>query len=162
MKTLNDYGYADNSPYWSMGMQIRHDLNHLRVDVTEEIKNQTEVQHEDITTQIETQHQDEVDNRTNQTTLVGKFIDAMRSIFNGKNDSGEEESFYKMVMRENNETQEYLASQEKIEQTATEKLADIISSLNDISSDIEKNTSGDKTNADAIKNAINNLKTITI
>lgn len=107
--------------------------------------------------QTKTQTEDAEKMRTNQTSLFGKLIDTIKSVFTGNNESGEEESFYKMIARENNETQEYLANQEK---TASEKLSGIINSLNTISNDIEKDTSGDKTNAELIRDAIKNLKLV--
>ena len=146
MNTYNDYGFNDGAKYYSGIRQIRHDINHLRIDVKESIDAQTEQQKSDAN-----------EMRINQTTLFGKLIDTLKSIFTGKNDTGTDESFYKMVMRENNETQAAIASQEK---SSADKLSGIITSLNTISSDIEKDTSGDSTNAKLIQQAINNLKTV--
>lgn len=95
--------------------------------------------------------------RANQTSLFGKLIDTIKTVFTDNNERGEEESFYKMIARENNETQEYLANQEK---TTSEKLGGIINSLNSISDDIKSETSGDKTNAELIRDAIKNLKLV--
>lgn len=144
----NDYGYIEQAHYLSNVHQLHHDLNHLRYDLKTAIDEQTKKQSEDAEKM-----------RTNQTTLFGKLIDNIKSIFTGKKSDGTEESFYKMVMRENDETQEYLSKQEK---TTNEKLTGIIKSLNDISDDIEANTSGGKKNAESLKNAIANLKTIVI
>lgn len=146
MNMFNEYGFNEGSVYHSLGHQLRYDVNHLREDVVEVIEEQTKTQTEDAEKM-----------RTNQTSLFGKLIDTIKSVFTGNNESGEEESFYKMIARENNETQEYLANQEK---TTSEKLGGIINSLNSISDDIENETSGDKSNAELIRDAIKNLKLI--
>lgn len=143
---FNEYGFGCGSEYNSLGHQIRHDLNHLREDVVEVVEVQTKTQSEEAEK-----------TRTNQTSLFGKLIDTIKSVFTGNNERGEEESFYKMIARENNETQEYLASQQK---TTSDKLGGIIDSLNTISRDIESDTSGDKANAELIRDAIKNLKLI--
>lgn len=143
---FNEYGFNEGTYLWDGTHQLRHEINQLREDVVKTIEVQTE-----------TQTKDAEQMRTNQTSLFGKLIDTIKSVFTGSNESGEEESFYKMIARENNETQEYLASQQK---TTSEKLGGIINSLNSISTDIESNTSGDSTNAKLIRDAISNLKLI--
>lgn len=143
---FNEYGFSDGVRYYSMGHQLRYDINHFREDVVDVVEEQTKTQTEDAEKM-----------RTNQTSLFGKLIDTIKSVFTGNNERGEEESFYKMIARENNETQEYLANQEK---TTSEKLGGIINSLNSISDDIESETSGDKTNAELIRDAIKNLKLV--
>lgn len=143
---FNEYDFNESAYLWDSTHQIRHEIDHLREDVVKTIEVQTE-----------TQTNDAEKMRTNQTSLFGKLIDTIKSVFTGNNESGEEESFYKMIARENNETQEYLASQQR---TTSEKLGGIITSLNSIGDDIEKNTSGDSTNAKLIRDAISNLKLI--
>lgn len=143
---FNEYDFNESAYLWDSTHQIRHEIDNLREDVVKTIEVQTE-----------TQTNDAEKMRTNQTSLFGKLIDTIKSVFTGNNESGEEESFYKMIARENNETQEYLASQQR---TTSEKLGGIISSLNSIGDDIEKNTSGDSTNAKLIRDAISNLKLI--
>lgn len=143
---FNEYDFNESTYLWDATHQVRHDIDQLRKDVVKTIEVQTE-----------TQTNDAEKMRTNQTSLFGKLIDTIKSVFTGNNESGEEESFYKMIARENNETQEYLASQQK---TTSEKLGSIITSLNSIGDDIEKNTSGNSTNAKLIRDAISNLKLI--
>lgn len=143
---FNEYGFNENSYLWDATHQVRHEIDQLREDVVKTIEVQTE-----------TQTNDAEKMRTNQTSLFGKLIDTIKSVFTGSNESGEEESFYKMIARENNETQEYLASQQK---TTSEKPGGIITSLNFIGDDIEKNTSGDSANEKLIRDAISNLKLI--
>lgn len=143
---FNEYDFNESAYLWDSTHQIRHEIDNLREDVVKTIEVQTE-----------TQTNDAEKMRTNQTSLFGKLIDTIKSVFTGNNESGEEESFYKMIARENNETQEYLASQQR---TTSEKLGGIITSLNSIGDDIEKNTSGDSTNAKLIRDAISNLKLI--
>lgn len=143
---FNEYGFIDGVSYFDSTHQVRSDIDHLRTDVVEVIEKQTE-----------TQTNDAEQMRTNQTSLFGKLIDTIKSVFTGSNESGQEESFYKMIARENNETQEYLANQQK---TTSEKLGGIINSLNSISTDIESDTSGDAKNAKLIRDAISNLKLI--
>ena len=143
---FNEYDFNESTYLWDATHQVRHEIDQLREEVVKTIEVQTE-----------TQTSDAEKMRTNQTSLFGKLIDTIKSVFTGNNESGEEESFYKMIARENNETQEYLASQQK---TTNEKLGGIITSLNSISDDIELNTSGDSTNAKLIRDAISNLKLI--
>lgn len=143
---FNEYDFSENTYLWDATHQVRHEIDQLREEVVKTIEVQTE-----------TQTSDAEKMRTNQTSLFGKLIDTIKSVFTGNNESGEEESFYKMIARENNETQEYLASQQK---TTSEKLGGIITSLNSIGDDIELNTSGDSTNAKLIRDAISNLKLI--
>lgn len=143
---FNEYDFNESAYLWDATHQVRHEIDQLREEVVKTIEVQTE-----------TQTSDAEKMRTNQTSLFGKLIDTIKSVFTGNNESGEEESFYKMIARENNETQEYLASQQK---TTNEKLGGIITSLNSISDDIELNTSGDSTNAKLIRDAISNLKLI--
>ena len=143
---FNEYDFNESAYLWDATHQVRHEIDQLREEVVKTIEVQTE-----------TQTSDAEKMRTNQTSLFGKLIDTIKSVFTGNNESGEEESFYKMIARENNETQEYLASQQK---TTNEKLGGIITSLNSIGDDIELNTSGDSTNAKLIRDAISNLKLI--
>lgn len=143
---FNEYGFNEGGAFWDNTHQIRHEIDELKTQVVNSIDTQTE-----------TQANEAEKTRTNQTSLFGKLIDTIKSVFTGNNESGEEESFYKMIARENNETQEYLASQQK---TTSEKLGGIINSLDSIGTDIEKNTSGDSTNAKLIRDAISNLKLI--
>lgn len=143
---FNEYDFNESAYLWDATHQVRHEIDQLREEVVKTIEVQTE-----------TQTSDAEKMRTNQTSLFGKLIDTIKSVFTGNNESGEEESFYKMIARENNETQEYLASQQK---TTSEKLGGIITSLNSIGDDIELNTSGDSTNAKLIRDAISNLKLI--
>lgn len=143
---FNEYGFNEGGAFWGNTHQIRHEIDELKTQVVNSIDTQTE-----------TQANEAEKTRTNQTSLFGKLIDTIKSVFTGNNESGEEESFYKMIARENNETQEYLANQQK---TTSEKLGGIINSLNSIGTDIEKNTSGDSTNAKLIRDAISNLKLI--
>ena len=152
MNKLQDYNYEENSSFWSIGHQLRYDLNHFRVDNKEAIDAQTEQQKVDAS-----------EMRTNQTTLFGNLIKTIKSLFGKSNAAGETtESFYEMVQRENDETQKYLDAQKEAAKTSNEKLSGIINSLNAISDDIEANTSGDAANAQKIKEAISNLKTIVL
>ena len=64
-----------------------------------------------------------------------------------------------MVQRENNETQKYLEEQAYAQKSSVEKLTSVIQSLDDIASDIVNDTAGDTENTQAIKNAIDELKT---
>ena len=155
----NDYGYIEGASYWSMGHQIRHDLNHFRRDNNNVINHQTEVLNEDIKEQTVTQTKDALEMRKNQTTLVGQIIATLKGLFSKDKDSSiGGETFYEMVQRENNETQEWLEAQANAQKSSAEKLTNVIKSLDDIASDIVKDTAGDKENAQAIKNAIDELK----
>lgn len=159
----NDYGYIEGASYWGMGHQIRHDLNHFRRDNNNVINHQTEVLNEDIKEQTETQTKDALEMRKNQTTLVGQIIATLKGLFSKDKDSSiGGETFYEMVQRENNETQEWLEAQANAQKSLAEKLTNVIKSLDDIASDIVKDTAGDKENAQAIKNAIDELKSKSI
>lgn len=156
----NDYGYIEGASYWGMGHQIRHDLNHFRRDNNNVINHQTEVLNEDIKEQTETQTKDALEMRKNQTTLVGQIIATLKGLFSKDKDSSiGGETFYEMVQRENNETQEWLEAQANAQKSLAEKLTNVIKSLDDIASDIVNDTAGDTENTQAIKNAIDELKT---
>lgn len=155
----NDYDYIESGSYWSMGHQIRHDLNHFRTDNNNVVIHQTEILNEDIKEQTATQTKDALETRKNQTTLVGQIIATLKGLFSKDKDSSiGGETFYEMVQRENNETQEWLEEQANAQKSSVEKLTNVIKSLDDIASDIVKDTAGDEENAQAIKNAIDELK----
>lgn len=146
MDILNSYGFHEQSTYLSMGHQISYDIGHLRVDIKDAIDKQTMVQSEEAEKTRET-----------HTTLMGRLIDAIKYVFTGKNNLGTDESFFDMIMRENNETQDSIENSQK---TTSERLQGIISALTQISNDIDENTNGDRENAAAIQKAISNLKLI--
>ena len=108
----NDYGYIESGSYWSMGHQLRHDLNHFRKDNNDVINHQTEVINAVVTAQTQQQKEDAHEMRKNQTTLVGQIISTLKGLFSKDKDASiGGESFYEMVQRENNETQRYLEEQ---------------------------------------------------
>lgn len=155
----NDYDYIESGSYWSMGHQIRHDLNHFRTDNNNVVNHQTEILNEDIKEQTATQTKDALEMRKNQTTLVGQIIATLKGLFSKDKDSSiGGETFYEMVQRENDETQEWLEEQANAQKSSAEKLTNVIKSLDDIASDIVKDTAGNEENAQAIKNAIDELK----
>ena len=155
----NDYGYIESGSYWSMGHQLRYDLNHFRKDNNDVVNHQTEVINAVVTAQTQQQKEDAHEMRNNQTTLVGQIISTLKGLFSkDKDDSISGESFYEMVQRENNETQGYLEEQVNAKKRSVEKLTNVIDSLNDIADDIMKDTEGDAENAQAIKDAIDDLK----
>ena len=101
--------------------------------------------------------------RKNQTTLVGQIISTLKGLFSKDKDTSiGGESFYEMVQRENNETQRYLEEQANAQKSSAEKLTNVIGSLNEIADDIVKDTEGDTENAQAIKDAIDELKSKSI
>ena len=155
----NDYGYIESGSYWSMGHQLRYDLNHFRKDNNDVVNHQTEVINAVVTAQTQQQKEDAHEMRKNQTTLVGQIISTLKGLFSkDKDDSISGESFYEMVQRENNETQRYLEEQANAQKSSVEKLTNVIDSLNDIADDIMKDTEGDAENAQAINDAIDDLK----
>ena len=156
----NEYGYVESGSYWSMGHQLRHDLNHFRKDNNDVINHQTDVINAVVTAQTEQQKEDAHEMRKNQTTLVGQIILTLKGLFSKDKDASiSGESFYEMVQRENNETQRYLEEQANAQKSSAEKLTNVIGSLNDIADDIVRDTEGDTENAQAIKDAIDELKT---
>lgn len=159
----NDYGFVEGRSYLSMGHQIRHDLNNFRRDNNNAINHQTEVVDADIKAQTQQQNDDAREMRKNQITLVGQIIATLKGLFSKDKDSSiSGETFYEMVQRENNETQEWLEAQANAQKSSAEKLTNVIKSLDDIASDIVKDTAGDKENAQAINNAIDELKSKSI
>ena len=86
---FNEYDFSENTYLWDATHQVRHEIDQLREEVVKTIEVQTE-----------TQTSDAEKMRTNQTSLFGKLIDTIKSVFTGNNESGEEESFYKMIARE--------------------------------------------------------------
>ena len=159
----NEYGYVESGSYWSMGHQLRHDLNHFRKDNNDVINHQTEVINAVVTAQTQQQKEDAHEMRKNQTTLVGQIISTLKGLFSKDKDASiGGESFYEMVQRENNETQRYLEEQANAQKSSAEKLTNVIGSLNEIADDIVRDTEGDTENAQAIKDAIDELKTKSI
>ena len=159
----NDYGYIESGSYWSMGHQLRHDLNHFRKDNNDVINHQTEVINAVVTAQTQQQKEDAHEMRKNQTTLVGQIISTLKGLFSKDKDASiGGESFYEMVQRENNETQRYLEEQANAQKSSAEKLTNVIGSLNEIADDIVRDTEGDTENAQAIKDAIDELKSKSI
>ena len=155
----NEYGYVESGSYWSMGHQLRHDLNHFRKDNNDVINHQTEVINAVVTAQTQQQKEDAHEMRKNQTTLVGQIISTLKGLFSKDKDASiGGESFYEMVQRENNETQRYLEEQANAQKSSAEKLTNVIGSLNEIADDIVRDTEGDTENAQAIKDAIDELK----
>ena len=155
----NDYGYIESGSYWSMGHQLRHDLKHFRKDNNNVINHQTEVINAVVTAQTQQQKEDAHEMRKNQTTLVGQIISTLKGLFSKDKDASiGGESFYEMVQRENNETQRYLEEQANAQKSSAEKLTNVIGSLNEIADDIVRDTEGDTENAQAIKDAIDELK----
>ena len=142
-----------------MEHQIRYDLKQFRKDNNDVVNHQTEVINAVVTAQRQQQKEDGHEMRKNQTTLVGQIISTLKGLFSkDKDDSISGESFYEMVQRENNETQRYLEEQANAQKSSVEKLTSVIDSLNDIADDIMKDTEGDAENAEAIKDAIDDLK----
>ena len=159
----NEYGYVESGSYWSMGHQLRHDLNHFRKDNNDVINHQTEVINAVVTAQTQQQKEDAHEMRKNQTTLVGQIISTLKGLFSKDKDASiGGESFYEMVQRENNETQRYLEEQANAQKSSAEKLTNVIGSLNEIADDIVRDTEGDTENAQAIKDAIDELKSKSI
>lgn len=159
----NEYGYVESGSYWSMGHQLRHDLNHFRKDNSDVINHQTEVINAVVTAQTQQQKEDAHEMRKNQTTLVGQIISTLKGLFSKDKDASiGGESFYEMVQRENNETQRYLEEQSNAQKSSAEKLTNVIGSLNEIADDIVRDTEGDTENAQAIKDAIDELKSKSI
>ena len=157
----NEYGYVESGSYWSMGHQLRHDLNHFRKDNNDVINHQTEVINAVVTAQTQQQKEDAHEMRKNQTTLVGQIISTLKGLFSKDKDASiGGESFYEMVQRENNETQRYLEEQANAQKSSAEKLTNVIGSLNEIADDIVRDTEGDTENAQAIKDAIDELKSL--
>ena len=159
----NEYGYVESGSYWSMGHQLRHDLNHFRKDNNDVINHQTEVINAVVTAQTQQQKEDAHEMRKNQTTLVGQIISTLKGLFSKDKDASiGGESFYEMVQRENNETQRYLEEQANAQKSSAEKLTNVIGSLNEIADDIVRDTEGDTENAQAIKDAIDELQSKSI
>ena len=75
---LNEYGFNENSYLWDATHQVRHEIYQLREEVVKTIEVQTE-----------TQTSDAEKMRTNQTSLFGKLIDTIKSVFTGNNESGD-------------------------------------------------------------------------
>ena len=119
----NDYGYIESGSYWSMGHQLRYDLNHFRKDNNDVVNHQTEVINAVVTAQTQQQKEDAHEMRKNQTTLVGQIISTLKGLFSKDKDASiSGESFYEMVQRENDETQRYLEEQANAQKSSVEKL----------------------------------------
>lgn len=142
---LNTYGYRENSGFVGIPKQIVNALNEnkLSIDV------QTTALENAIKKQTETQHQDVVEMERTFTGLFGALAKTFKNIFTtDKGDIGGE-TFYEMVQRENNETQEYMAAHTETMASSLEINAELLKEA------IEASTEGDTVN---FNNLIQRLK----
>ena len=157
---MNDwytYNYSEASHYHSNTAQINWHMDLFRKANKKAIDENTEA----IIEQTKTQTEDAQLMRTNQTTLFGNLIKTIKSLFSKDKDSSVTgESFYEMVQRENNETQEYLDKYDKNSKSIADNTKSISDNLKDIINKLESIKSQDKANADNISAAISNLKLI--
>lgn len=172
------YNFDESSRYNSCTAQINSHMDNLSKENKSAISENTE----SIKEQTAKQTEDAQLNRTNETTLFGNLIKTIKSLFSKDKDSSfTGETFYELVQRENNETQEYLDKYEKNSKSIsdnTKAISDNTKAISDGTAEISENTktisdsikdivskleaikTQDKSNADKISNAIDSLKHI--
>jgi hypothetical protein len=143
---LNTYGYRPDSGFIGIPKQIVDALKDTQVSVdtqTETLKAQTEA----IETQTIVQHQDSValkqeqaETRNSLTGLFGALAKTFKNIFTTDKGDMDGETFYEMVQRENNETQEYMAAHTETMANSLEINAEVLKDA------IEASTSGGTVN----------------
>ena len=168
MTDLNSYGYdSETKGFWSHTEQINwhidrfRDRNEAALDRnTEAIKEQTKQQRIDadllrqtIDRQTAQQKVDAEAGRNVFSNWMNNLVSRIKFIFS-KDTTDNETSYYEMMESEQHKMQEYVAAH-----TSTVKSnADITNArLQNIISELQKIQTNDDENANAIKNAINNL-----
>lgn len=99
-----DYNYRENSGFLSGTKQIVDALKNSENSIKEGFKSQSEA----IEAQTALQHQDAEETRNSLTNVFGALARTLKNIFTKDKGDIQEETFYEMVQRENNETQAYL------------------------------------------------------
>lgn len=168
MTDLNSYGYdTETRGFWSHTEQINwhidrfRDANEAALDRnTDAIKEQTEQQRVDaealrevIKAQTAQQKADAEAGRNVFSDWMNNLVTRIKTIFSKDANDGET-SYYEMMESEQQKMQEYVAAH-----TSTVKSnADTTNArLQNIISELQKIQTNDDENANAIKNAINNL-----
>ena len=168
MTDLNSYGYdSETKGFWSHTEQINwhidrfRDRNEAALDRnTEAIKEQTKQQRIDadllrqtIDRQTAQQKVDAEAGRNVFSDWMNNLVSRIKFIFS-KDTTDNETSYYEMMESEQHKMQEYVAAH-----TSTVKSnADTTNArLQNIISELQKIQTNDDENANAIKNAINNL-----
>jgi DNA anti-recombination protein RmuC len=168
MTDLNSYGYSDGPKgFWSHTEQINwhidkfRDTNEAALDRnTDAIKEQTEQQRIDaealrqtIDRQTAQQKADAEEGRNVFSRWMGDLIGSFKKIFSKDTDDSND-TYFEMMEKEQKRMQEYVANH-----TSTVKSnADTTNArLQNIISELQKIQTNDDENANAIKNAINNL-----
>lgn len=168
MTDLNSYGYSDGPKgFWSHTEQINwhidrfRDTNEAALDRnTDAIDRQTEQQRVDaealrevIKAQTAQQKADAEAGRNVFSDWMNNLVSRIKFIFS-KDTKDNETSYYEMMETEQQRMQEYVAAH-----TSTVKSnADTTNArLQNIISELQKIQTNDDENANAIKNAINNL-----
>lgn len=168
MTDLNSYGYdSETKGFWSYTEQINwhidrfRDRNEAALDRnTEAIKEQTEQQRIDadllrqtIDRQTAQQKVDAEVGRNVFSDWMNNLVSRIKFIFS-KDTTDNETSYYEMMESEQHKMQEYVSAH-----TSTVKSnADTTNArLQNIISELQKIQTNDDENANAIKNAINNL-----
>lgn len=168
MTDLNSYGYdSETKGFWSHTEQINwhidrfRDRNEAALDRnTEAIKEQTKQQRIDadllrqtIDRQTAQQKVDAEAGRNVFSNWMNNLVSRIKFIFS-KDTTDNETSYYEMMESEQHKMQEYVAAH-----TSTVKSnADTTNArLQNIISELQKIQTNDDENANAIKNAINNL-----
>ena len=168
MTDLNSYGYdSETKGFWSHTEQINwhidrfRDRNEAALDRnTEAIKEQTEQQRIDadllrqtIDRQTAQQKVDAEAGRNVFSNWMNNLVSRIKFIFS-KDTTDNETSYYEMMESEQHKMQEYVSAH-----TSTVKSnADTTNArLQNIISELQKIQTNDDENANAIKNAINNL-----
>lgn len=140
---LNTYGYCSDSGFVGIPKQIIDAVDTQTNVLGKNIKEQTET----IETQTNIQHQDsealkeeQIETRNTLTNLFGALAKTFKNIFTTDKGDVSGETFYEMVQRENNETQQYMAAHTETMANSLEINANVLKEA------IDANTSGDTVN----------------
>lgn len=202
MADYNEWGFKSDAGFFGAPQQICASVNHFRKTNeaaisanTKAIYDQTERMISAMTIMTNTQHEDSVamknqqksdaeEQRNTITNVFAVLTKTVRNIFTKDKGDMIGETFYEMMQRESDETQQYISAHTKMVKSESDETQTIISgsnktvkdSLNGIESKlsahtqsivselegikslIKENTSGGTINAAVIAEAINNLE----
>ena len=127
MNDYNNYGYNFNDgEFIGVPQQITDEIKNVKVSIDVQSANLEEVK-DSIDNQTNTYHQDSIDTRNSLTSLFGALAQTFKNIFTKDKGDIQEETFYEMVQRENNETQAYMQAHTQVVKEESDQTQEIMS-----------------------------------
>lgn len=131
MNDYNNYDYGFNdSGFIGIPKQITDEIKDMKVsqssgmeEIKDTIENQAYIQHQDALAI----KQEQEDTRNSLTGLFGALAQTFKNIFTKDKGDIQEETFYEMVQRENNETQAYMQAHTQTMKEESDQTQEIMS-----------------------------------